>query len=441
MEAYYHQLYNRELFDPHLISLVKRPEGQPEYDSQIPFIQINQQDRFRHLLSILQDFDVIQFQGGFNPLVCQVSKYLNNPHVLLEVLHNVEPGGLYQNIDGIIGVSNAVGSEQNQKEKYRTILNGINLDLFPFDSESKSKNKIIFLQVARRSKIAINLDQIAAEVLALDPRIELWIVGDEIGVSSERIKFFSFTENIAELYRSAHFLVLLSQFEPFGLVVIESMASGTPAIVSQSGGLLDIVNDNETGFFVEGPTLENTVAAIKLALQSLENGQYQKMAISARQDVERRFSIQDCVAQYEKYILSLYEKKMQISREMMFPPANVPADALVGEALYDFTSNEIELLAGRMRSLVAATDPISNIAVLKIAHDLSRFLKLKHPNLLPRGLSLYLFLSGDKTEYICNELLSDIEFVRMNGFFETVFRYFEQTKDSFPERWNRIQSV
>jgi len=49
--------------------------------------------------------------------------------------------------------------------------------------------------------------------------------------------------------------------EPFGLVMIESMACGTPVVAFRAGSVAEIVNDGITGFIVE--SVEEATAAVK----------------------------------------------------------------------------------------------------------------------------------------------------------------------------------
>jgi glycosyltransferase involved in cell wall biosynthesis len=55
---------------------------------------------------------------------------------------------------------------------------------------------------------------------------------------------------LAELYRRAAAVLLLSRFEGFGIPVLEAMASGTPVIASRLDGVPEVVRDGETGFLV-----------------------------------------------------------------------------------------------------------------------------------------------------------------------------------------------
>ena len=49
------------------------------------------------------------------------------------------------------------------------------------------------------------------------------------------------------LYRIADLCVVPSIYEPFGLVALEAMASGCPCIVADTGGLREVVPDNDAG--------------------------------------------------------------------------------------------------------------------------------------------------------------------------------------------------
>jgi len=51
--------------------------------------------------------------------------------------------------------------------------------------------------------------------------------------------------------------------EPFGLVMIEAMACGTPVIAFRSGSVPEVIDDGVTGFIVEGE--EEAVDAVKRA--------------------------------------------------------------------------------------------------------------------------------------------------------------------------------
>jgi glycosyltransferase involved in cell wall biosynthesis len=55
---------------------------------------------------------------------------------------------------------------------------------------------------------------------------------------------------LADAYRGARATVLPSEYEAFGLVLLESMAQGTPVIASRVGGIPEVVEDGKGGVLV-----------------------------------------------------------------------------------------------------------------------------------------------------------------------------------------------
>lgn len=51
-------------------------------------------------------------------------------------------------------------------------------------------------------------------------------------------------------YTAATAVIMASDYESFGMVALEAMASGTPVIATQVGGLAFLVRDNQTGYHV-----------------------------------------------------------------------------------------------------------------------------------------------------------------------------------------------
>jgi glycosyltransferase involved in cell wall biosynthesis len=78
--------------------------------------------------------------------------------------------------------------------------------------------------------------------------------------------------------------------EPFGLVMIEAMACGTPVIAYRSGSVPEVVEDGVTGFIVENE--EGAIAAVG------QLGRLDRRTIRAR--FEERFSARRMVREYER---------------------------------------------------------------------------------------------------------------------------------------------
>jgi len=70
-------------------------------------------------------------------------------------------------------------------------------------------------------------------------------------------------------YSAAEVVVMPSFYESFGMVALEAMACGTPVIASKVGGLVHLIKDGETGFFV--PAQDSERLAEKLRLLFVEH--------------------------------------------------------------------------------------------------------------------------------------------------------------------------
>jgi len=74
---------------------------------------------------------------------------------------------------------------------------------------------------------------------------------EDLGLKDNVFVSFFPWHRMPDLYRLAEFVVYPSSFEePFGLVMLEAMATGKPIIVTDAGGMPEVVRDGVTGFIV-----------------------------------------------------------------------------------------------------------------------------------------------------------------------------------------------
>ncbi len=104
----------------------------------------------------------------------------------------------------------------------------------------------------------------------------------------------------AELFAKAYCTLVPIQWpEPFGLVLIESLATGTPVIAMRNGAVPEIVEDGLNGFIVD--TIDEMVASVgKVADISPRY---------CRASVEKRFGTERMLENYEEVYQKILERQ------------------------------------------------------------------------------------------------------------------------------------
>jgi len=74
------------------------------------------------------------------------------------------------------------------------------------------------------------------------------------------VRFLGAVEGVEDFFASADFFVLPTIYEPFGLVILEALASGLPVIFSRLAGAADIVKNGREALLIENPRNSNEIA-------------------------------------------------------------------------------------------------------------------------------------------------------------------------------------
>ncbi|BAU63158.1 glycosyl transferase group 1 [Stanieria sp. NIES-3757] len=125
----------------------------------------------------------------------------------------------------------------------------------------------------------------------------------ELGI--EEITLFAGRVEHTELcdyYAAADVCVVPSHYEPFGLVAIEAMASGTPVIASDVGGLKFTVLDEVTGLLA--PPQDEAAFARAIDVILSDKQWRNQLGKNARQRVESKFSWDGVARQLDNLYLS-----------------------------------------------------------------------------------------------------------------------------------------
>ena len=93
------------------------------------------------------------------------------------------------------------------------------------------------------------------------------------------------------------------------MVIVEAMACGVPVVSTRCGGPDSIISDGEDGFLVEVGDALAMAGRLSLLCSDLQLNQ--KIGLTARRSVERRFSEQ-CTRQV---FFDTWDKLLRLNRE------------------------------------------------------------------------------------------------------------------------------
>jgi glycosyltransferase involved in cell wall biosynthesis len=100
-----------------------------------------------------------------------------------------------------------------------------------------------------------------------DYKKELYNIAVTSGIA-EKVLFKGFEKNIERIYSDLDIVVVPSRFEePFGLVAIEPAQWKLPVIVSNRGGLPEVVEDGVTGLVFENEDVEGLISKLRLLME------------------------------------------------------------------------------------------------------------------------------------------------------------------------------
>ena len=110
-----------------------------------------------------------------------------------------------------------------------------------------------------------------AQVRRSRPDLRLLVLGEPIPSCPPGVEYVGYLprrEDVIEVFHRADVLVLPSRCEPYGMALVEAMNQGLPCIVSNTGGMPEIVEHGTTGLVVGKEDPEQLVAAIVRLLDS-----------------------------------------------------------------------------------------------------------------------------------------------------------------------------
>jgi glycosyltransferase involved in cell wall biosynthesis len=259
------------------------------------------------------DFDVIHNHVGFQLL--PFANFVDTP--VVTTLHNAldpEPvrNLFYRNAHlPYISISDYQQTLWPELNYAATIYHGINLKRFHPSYEHDGKDYLAFLgrlspekgpHHAIKVAKALNMKLIMAGKI---DRVDRIFYENEIAqhVDGKQIMYIgevNHAQKVDLLRNAAATLCPVQWPEPFGLVMIESMACGTPVFALRDGSIPEVINSGQSGY------VANSVDELIDAVRNYRSFDRYKV----RQTAEQRFSVQRMVDDH----LRLYESLLKRSQ-------------------------------------------------------------------------------------------------------------------------------
>ncbi|MDO8734522.1 MAG: glycosyltransferase family 4 protein [Elusimicrobiota bacterium] len=103
---------------------------------------------------------------------------------------------------------------------------------------------------------------------------------------SNFVKFVGWQQDIREFYKAADFFIYPSFYDPFPNVALESLACGTPIIVSSLTGASEIIEDGKNGFVIKNPRDAMEIFDKMKKVISLRKEKLMEMSVTAKKTAE-----------------------------------------------------------------------------------------------------------------------------------------------------------
>jgi glycosyltransferase involved in cell wall biosynthesis len=251
-----------------------------------------------------QDFDVMHVHSPFSALAVGAALGVS----LVHTVHGPFDDGM-RRLYGLIGsrvrlvaISRAQRAAAPELSDVEVVHNGVDLDRYPFRAEKE--DFLLFLGRAAPEKGACRAVQAARAagrrlVMAVKIADEAEIVHWERDVlpilpsDATVLMEIGNDQKVDLLSRAQAVLFPIDWDEPFGLVMAEAMACGTPVLTTPRGAAPEVVADGETGFILEVDRFPDLAVAALNRLGEIDPA-------ACRDRVRQRFSKEAMVAGYEE---------------------------------------------------------------------------------------------------------------------------------------------
>jgi glycosyltransferase involved in cell wall biosynthesis len=264
------------------------------------------------VLEHARNFDVIHFHTDY--LHFPVARYVPVPHVTtlhgrLDIPDLVPVYDRFRDIP-VVSISNAQRKPLPWANWAGTIYHGLPPDLFRFQPNpgtylaflgriSPEKRADRAIEIAKRAGMPL---KIAAKVDRVDKRYFKRVVEPLLDASHvEWVGEISDREKDDFLGNAYALLFPIDWPEPFGLVMIEAIACGTPVIAYDGGAVPEVMKDGQTGFIAKN--LEDAADAVHRVSEISRT--------HCRKIFEKRFTVTRMARDYVRIYRRTIDRRMR----------------------------------------------------------------------------------------------------------------------------------
>jgi len=284
--------------------------------------------QIKSMLSDLKDkkFDILHVNLLKTFLFSSFKKYFHLPvlHTMhRDYLQTEELANIYKNIDSNKKANYCFVSKQAYdksiiRDNIHYVYNGIDLKKYP-NSTEKNFEKYVWLSRIDPLKgphIAIQAVKKAGKKLILSGIIDRTKYNDyfqnEINpLLGPDIKFEpakGYERKLELFQKSKAFIFPIQWEEPFGLVVVEALSSGTPVITFNRGAMPEIIEEGRNGILVNPDEGVDGIARAIEKIESLSSKEYMNLRKQCREFVKEKFSYQLMSQNYLKLYSELIKE-------------------------------------------------------------------------------------------------------------------------------------
>jgi glycosyltransferase involved in cell wall biosynthesis len=123
------------------------------------------------------------------------------------------------------------------------------------------------------------------------------------------------------LIQTARLFVLSSTAEPFGIVILEAWASGTPVLSSRTSGAASLIEHGRTGLLYDLDQVADFHSGIDTLM--INNNLHRHISTEAREHVRAEFDVPSIAGRVARVYEELVEAKKRKGSKKILPPQPV----------------------------------------------------------------------------------------------------------------------